>query len=89
MKLEFKYLKTAQAWWLLKAETALLGIEIEDKVDIKRAIQNMRKLTPGDFAAVRRQHRFRPIVSILNFVERLREEVEVKEESVEKKMGFM
>jgi SpoVK/Ycf46/Vps4 family AAA+-type ATPase len=89
MKLEFKYLKLPQAWRLLKAETTLLGIEIEEKMEIKRAVRNMRQLTPGDFAAVRRQHRFRPIVSVWNFVERLNAEIITKGEEEGVKMGFV
>jgi hypothetical protein len=73
----------------LKAETALLGIEIEDKVEIKRAVQDMRQLTPGDFAAVRRQNRFRPVKSAEFFVKRLKEELSVKEEARDSKMGFL
>jgi hypothetical protein len=59
-------------------------------MELKTKIASLSHLAPGDFAAVRRQNRFRPIQSAEEFLERLAEEVSVKKESQEgTKMGFL
>ena len=45
--------------------------------DIER-ISGFAHLTPGDFAAVARQHRFRPILTTADLAERLAEETAAK-----------
>jgi SpoVK/Ycf46/Vps4 family AAA+-type ATPase len=89
MKLEFKYLQPKQAWKLFKAECGLLGLIPKNRSVLKQQIADMPYLTPGDFAAVKRQHRFSPITSAWDFVERLAEEILVKEKGNERKMGFV
>ncbi|MDD3591867.1 MAG: ATP-binding protein [Sulfurovum sp.] len=89
MKLEFGYLKPKHAWKLFIEECSGLGIDIAHKEKLQEKMAHMVQLTPGDFAAVRRQHRFRPVKSAEMFLERLIEEVSVKEKSVEAKMGFL
>lgn len=56
LKLEFKYLKPEQAWKLFKIECENIGINISD--NLKNIVKSISNLTPGDFAAVIRQHRF-------------------------------
>ena len=46
-------------------------------------------MAPGDFAAVRRQSRFRPVKSADVFFGRLEEELFVKEGNHDVKMGFI
>jgi hypothetical protein len=46
-------------------------------------------LTPGDFAAVTRQNRFRPICDIKDFITRLEDEIAVKNVSGGNVMGFL
>lgn len=89
MKLEFGYLKPKQAWKLFVDECKVLKIDISDKEQTKKKVQSLTKLAPGDFAAVRRQSRFRPLKSAEIFLERLEEEVLVKENDSSNKMGFI
>jgi SpoVK/Ycf46/Vps4 family AAA+-type ATPase len=89
MKLEFGYLAAKQAWKLFCKECAVLGIDIPKSSSLKKQIRSLRQLAPGDFAAVRRQHKFHPIPSAEVFLARLAEEISVKEESVGAKVGFL
>ena len=89
MKLEFGYLKAKQAWKLFVDECKGLDITIEDKQQVKDRIKTFTQLAPGDFAAVRRQNRFRPVKSTDLFLERLQEELSLKEGSGDVKMGFL
>ena len=89
MKLEFGYLKPKQAWKIFKDECGLLSIELSDTDKLKAKIRSLGQLAPGDFAAVTRQSRFRPLKSAEMFLERLMEEVSLKEGSDEVKMGFL
>ncbi|SFV60832.1 hypothetical protein MNB_SM-6-110 [hydrothermal vent metagenome] len=49
----------------------------------------MRYLTPGDFAAVVRQNRFRPISDAKDLLKRLEDEIAVKQVSDGNVMGFL
>ena len=89
MKLEFGYLKPKQAWKLFVDECKILDISIQDTEQIKNRVKSLTQLAPGDFAAVRRQSRFRPLQSAEMFLDRLMEEISVKEESGDVKMGFL
>ncbi len=89
MKLEFGYLKTKQAWKLFKNECRALGIDINIKESLKQQILTLQNLAPGDFAAVKRQHKFRPIADAQDLFGRLQEEIIVKESNGETKMGFL
>lgn len=88
LKLEFDYLRGAQAWDMFLSFSKELNLK-KPSIAFKRGIENLRYLTPGDFAAVTRQHRFRPIKSTNDLISRLVDEVEVKNASVGKVMGFM
>ena len=89
MKLEFGYLKPKQAWKLFKDECNILKIKISDKEKLKEKIKSLNQLAPGDFAAVRRQNRFRPMENAKIFLERLEEEISIKENDSSNKMGFL
>jgi len=89
MKLEFGYLKPNQAWKMFQNECKALGIADLLKDSLKQRILALQNLAPGDFAAVKRQHKFRPIADPQDFFDRLREEIAVKEDKGEKKMGFL
>jgi SpoVK/Ycf46/Vps4 family AAA+-type ATPase len=88
MKLEFGYLKPEQAWKLFVANCQELGIDLSDK-KLQEKMKYLTQLAPGDFVAVKRQSRFSPVKSAEMFLERLGEEVSVKEKSGEVKMGFL
>ena len=89
MKLEFGYLKPKQAWKLFKDECRVLELHIVDKSSLKDKMRSLSQLAPGDFAAVRRQSRFRPLKNAEMFIDRLVEEVSVKEDELSNKMGFL
>jgi SpoVK/Ycf46/Vps4 family AAA+-type ATPase len=88
LKLEFDYLRPEQAWLLFSEEVVALGFE-RPATELQRELQRLRKLAPGDFAAVKRQHRFNPISDPMDFMRRLEEECSVKEDAEGKKMGFL
>ena len=89
MKLEFGYLKPKQAWKLFVDECKILDISIQDTEQIKNRVKSLTQLASGDFAAVRRQSRFRPVKNADVFLDRLEEELSVKEGSGDVKMGFL
>lgn len=77
LKVEFKALNRAQRVNLFKKECALLGLKCE--VRVEKQIERLECLAPGDFAAVKRQHKFSPIKDAMDFYARLCEEVKVKD----------
>ncbi len=77
LKLEFDYLKKEQAWNMFVLYCKELNLS-KPSFSCRKSVENLRYLTPGDFAAVVRQNRFRPMVSLRDFVERLEDEVRVK-----------
>lgn len=87
LKLEFGYLQPKQAWEMFCSYAKELELA-KPHMSLQSQIGYLRYLTPGDFAAVMRQNRFRPIKDLESFVERLKEEVAVKN-TVGKKMGFL
>jgi SpoVK/Ycf46/Vps4 family AAA+-type ATPase len=89
MKLEFGYLKFKQAWKLFKDECKSLDISVIEKEKVKNRLKTFTQLAPGDFAAVRRQNRFSPVKNVDLFLERLEEEISVKEGNSDIKMGFL
>ena len=89
MKLEFGYLKPKQAWKLFVDECKSLDIVIEDNGQVKNRVKSLTQLAPGDFAAVRRQNRFRSVKSADTFLDRLEVELSIKEGGSEIKMGFL
>jgi len=88
LKLEFDYLKTEQSWNMFIAYCRNLKLS-KPSISFKREVENLRHLTPGDFAAVVRQNRFRPIENINDLIVRLTDEVEVKQINDSNKMGFI
>ena len=74
---------------LFVEECKSLDIGIGNKEKVKNRVNSFTQLAPGDFAAVRRQNRFRPVKSADMFVERLAEELSVKEGSGDVTMGFL
>lgn len=77
LKVEFKALNRAQRVNLFKKECALLGLKCESRA--KENVERLELLTPGDFAAVKRQNKFSPIKDSMDFYARLCEEVKVKD----------
>ncbi|SFV90364.1 AAA ATPase, central region [hydrothermal vent metagenome] len=88
LKLEFGYLKPKQAWEMFCSYAQDLGLEKPLKT-LGSEIKYLRYLTPGDFAAVVRQSRFRPISDAWDLLKRLQEEVALKQVEYGSRVGFM
>jgi len=87
LKLEFDYLKAEQSWSMFLSYCRDLQLAKPSK-SFKSGVERLRYLTPGDFAAVARQNRFRPITDIKDFIHRLEDEIAVKNVSTGNVMGF-
>jgi len=87
LKLEFRSLTGKQGWKMCKLYAKMLKLPHVDKSH-KEEIMRLQNLTPGDFAAVVRQHRYRPVGDIKDFIQRLRDETAVKNISGDRVMGF-
>ena len=78
LKVKFDYLKPDQAWELLARHCSTLGLDAP-QLNQRHQLNHLCKLTPGDFAAVARQHRFRPIASAAMLVSALDGECALKQ----------
>lgn len=76
-KVRMGFLSPAQAAAMLRAQCAALKLEGPSTLD-EATVRRMGQLTPGDFAALERQHRFRPISSAGQLVAMLGMEVALK-----------
>jgi SpoVK/Ycf46/Vps4 family AAA+-type ATPase len=88
LKLKFDYLKPNQAIAMLQRHCETLGLPAPNAAGELLARQRLRHLTPGDFAAVMRRHRFRPIASNGELVAALQAECAIKADS-RPVMGFV
>ena len=88
LKLEFEYLNPKQSWKMFKEFSKELKLP-KVKGRFKQEIQSLKQLTPGDFASVIRQNRFKTIQNSKDFIARLSDEVKVKNIDVGTKMGFI
>jgi len=88
MKMQFNYLDKKQRVAIFEAEAKSYGIKkVSSRIlDMVSYIDN---LTPGDFATIRRQSKFRAIKSDEKFYDSLIQESERKNENSSKKMGFL
>lgn len=87
LKLKFDYLLPEQAWKLFEWQCAALEIPVPAS-SLKVALARLSVLTPGDFATVVRQSRFRPIKTPATFLSALEQECLVKEDENRKIIGF-
>lgn len=87
LKAKFDWLKTEQALELLRRYCKQMALTAPGEAD-ERLVRQLRQLTPGDFAAAMRQHRFRPITSSAQWVELLQAECALKE-GARQSMGFV
>lgn len=78
LKVKFDFLRPEQAWELLRRHCSQLNLSTPQP-DLLARVMRLGRLTPGDFAAVLRQHRFRPIESSEAMVSALEAECAVKE----------
>ena len=77
LKLEFGYLLPEQTARLLTAHCKKLALSPPAPADLAAA-RTLRTVTPGDFAAVARQHRFQPVENAAGFLQALFREQEYK-----------
>jgi len=87
LKVKFDYLTPDKAWLLLNRHCTAMGILAPDPGQ-KSHLSGLSLLTPGDFAAVARQHRFRPIGTPSDFILALEQECLVKDEGRRNTVGF-
>lgn len=87
LKVKFDYLNGEQACELLRRHCAALSLPTPSPVQLAQ-LTCLRTLTPGDFAAVTRQTRFRPIASAVQLVAALEVECALKE-GARATLGFM
>lgn len=87
LKVKFDFLQPQQAVELLRRYCATLNLP-EPEHDVRQKIMRLTTLTPGDFSAVVRQHRFRPIQSAALLVSALEAECTVKA-GANTSMGFI
>ena len=87
LKVKFDFLRFDQAWALLCRHCSELALA-QPQAELHGRIACLNRLTPGDFAAVLRQHRFRPIESADTLVSALEAECLVKE-GAKRVIGFV
>ena len=88
LKVKFDFLKPVQAAGMLRRHCETLGIpEPAAAEDLVR--KRLRSLTPGDFAAVMRQHRFRRITGTDALVAALQAECAARSVSMPAAIGFV
>jgi transitional endoplasmic reticulum ATPase len=88
LKIRLDYLKPPQAWQLFTKQCEAMGLAVPSN-DLQSMVHSMHLLTPGDFAAVQRRHRFSPINDARALLDGLREECAVKEGSNTRRIGFV
>ena len=87
LKVKLDFLRPEQAWALLLRHCAQLGLATPGSSEQSR-LARLRYVTPGDFAAVLRQGRFRPLADAAALVAQLEAECALKE-GAKGVMGFV
>lgn len=77
LKVKFDYLQARQAGALLRRYGERLGFALPEDVE-GLAAAHLQHVTPGDFVAVMRQQRFRPVASFKGFLSALQAETVLK-----------
>lgn len=88
LKLQFHYLQPEQAWRLLQHHAARLGLPTPEAVHMT-ALAHLTVLTPGDFATVARQARFRPLDDTSALIAALAAECAAKPDAPRRAIGFI
>ena len=87
LKLHFDYLKPEQSQKLAKDHAKKLGLSALTDTNLK-TLEILTALTPGDFTAVARRHRFAPFERVDDWLNALKEECNLKQVKVNRKIGF-
>jgi hypothetical protein len=88
LKLKLDYLKHEQATDLFRTVCADLGID-DPGQGFAELLRGLDVLTPGDFAAIARRHRFEPFRSAKAIALALRSDCALKEDGRRGRMGFV
>jgi len=88
MKIRFGYLQAKQSGLLLQRWCEALGLADADELQHAR-LARLHNLTPGDFAAAARAHRFKPFKSAHDLVRQLEEDCGLKEDGNKHRIGFV
>lgn len=78
LKVRFDFLRFDQAWELLRRCCRQIALP-EPEAWVATRLQRLPRLTPGDFAAVLRRHRFHPLDSVDALITALEAECAVKQ----------
>jgi len=78
LKVKFDYLQPTQACEMFRRYCASLNMPAPAQETIQRLVR-LSKLTPGDFAAVARQHMFRPVATAHHLAAALEAECALKQ----------
>ncbi|TIC80356.1 ATP-binding protein [Crenobacter intestini] len=87
LKVKFDFLRPEQAQALLQRHCRQLAFSVPQAAELAR-VARLPQLTPGDFAAVLRQHRFHPLPSAAALVTALEAECSLKD-NAQKAIGFV
>lgn len=87
LKVKFDFLRPKQAWELLCRHCAALGLPAPSE-NLNTRLAQLHQLTPGDFATVVRQNRFRSLKNAEALISALESECAVKEGG-KCRMGFV
>lgn len=88
LKVRFDYLKPAQSIALLHDYSSWLNLEKPEAAD-EQTIRRLQNLTPGDFAAVCRQHLLRRLETTGDLIQALEAESRLKRDGRHSAMGFL
>jgi SpoVK/Ycf46/Vps4 family AAA+-type ATPase len=88
LKIRFNCLGPAEAARMLAQQCAALGLAPPDTKQ-RRRLAGLRGLTPGDFAVIARQHRFRPLRTTSELLSALERECALKEPGLRRAIGFV
>jgi len=87
LKIKFDYLHAGQAWQLFLRHAKALNLPL-DEIREESFQRKLKLLTPGDFAVIARQSRFRPIKSAADMLSMLELECGLKEDGKKQAIGF-
>ncbi|NBI42367.1 hypothetical protein GVX76_02475 [[Haemophilus] felis] len=87
LKLHFDYLNSEQRRRLAQEQAVKLGLQMTNSMDFERIAQ-LNNLTPGDFAAVARRHRFSTFDTVEEWINALADECSLKKGKVQRRIGF-
>ena len=88
LKLEFKFLKPEQLEKIFLSYVKELKLNEPTNEELEE-VKSFKQITPGDFATIARQRRFKKIADIKEFIVRLKEEMSIKKLENGNIMGFM